>query len=152
MEQMIRKHKMGNLIGFAAILALGVLLTVFSGPIYDALSGVTFLSVPEEAAPEETGSGPNITYGNYVPGTYEATVYGFESDIVATVEVSDTQILSLKINAAGESKVGIDAVKSVKEAILSGQTAEVDAVTGATYSTQAAIDAVKTALEQASAG
>ncbi|MPM74402.1 hypothetical protein SDC9_121390 [bioreactor metagenome] len=127
-----------------------------SGGIYAALSGVTFLSAPAPvettAPPEETGSGSAITYGNYTPGIYEATVYGFESDIVAVVEVSATEIVSLKINATGESKIGIDAVKVVKDVILQEQTAEVDAVSGATWSSQAAIDAVKEALGQASAG
>lgn len=153
MKELKKKHFIANIIGLIAVIALGVCITVFSGQIYDSLSKITFLSQEEEEEqePVEEGKKWNISYGNYVPGTYTATVYGFESDITATVEVSETEILSITMNASGESNIGRDAVKAIKEAILESQSAEdVDAVSGATYSSNAALEAVKDALQQAS--
>ena len=149
MRELKKKHFTANIIGLIAIIALGVCITVFSQQIYDSLSKVTFLSQKEDVPVEEEEKW-NISYGDYVPGTYTATVYGFESDVTATVEVSEKEILSIGINATGESNIGRDAAKVVKETILGSQTAEVDAVSGATYTAQAAIDAVKDALKQAS--
>ncbi len=149
MRELKKKHFTANIIGLIAIIALGVCITVFSQQIYDSLSKVTFLSQKEDVPVEEEEKW-NISYGDYVPGTYTATVYGFESDVTATVEVSEKEILSIGINATGESNIGRNAAKVVKETILGSQTAEVDAVSGATYTAQAAIDAVKDALKQAS--
>jgi len=151
MRELKRKHFIANIIGLIAVIALGVCITVFSKPIYDSLSKVTFLSQKQEETVVEEGKKWNISYGNYVPGTYTATVYGFESDVTATVEVSETEILSITINATGESNIGRDAAKAIKEEILGSQSAEeVDAVSGATYTSNAAIEAVKDALQQAS--
>lgn len=152
MREFKRKHFIANIIGLIAVIALGVCITVFSKPIYDSLSKVTFLSQKQEEEPDaEEGKKWNISYGSYVPGTYTATVYGFESDVTATVEVSETEILSITINATGESNIGRDAAKAIKEEILESQSAEeVDAVSGATYTSDAAIEAVKDALQQAS--
>lgn len=148
MKELRKKHFIANIIGLVGMIALGVCITAFSQPIYDSLSKVTFLSQKEDAPAEEAKV--EISYGSYTPGTYTATAYGFESDVTATVEVSEKEILSISINATGESNIGRDGVKKVKEAVLENQSAEVDTVAGATYSSQAAIDAVKGALQQAS--
>lgn len=152
MKNMNRKHLIVNIAALVCAVAAGVLLAVFSDEIYSSLSKVQFLK-PQESAPSEDIKGePDISYGAYKAGTYTATVYGFESDIKVTVEVSDTEIVSIKADATGESNVGRDAIKLVKESILNGQSAQVDAVSGATYSTEAFIEAVKSALSEASVG
>lgn len=156
-----KKRKTSQLIGFAAVVLAAVLLIVFSDGIYAKLSEISFLKPTEQTEPSDPANPENpggtkpedsfaITYGSYAPGTYTAKMDGFESYVSVTVEVSETEILSVSIDASGESSIGIDAAKSISQAMLSGQTAEVDAVSGATWTSDAAIKAVKTALEEAS--
>jgi len=147
-----KKTKKNGVIGLVAVLICCVILIAASNPIYEALSAITFLTFDnaDQGGGKPDGDVTNITYGSYTPGTYEATVYGFESDVAVVVEVSATEIVSLKVNATGESPVGINAAAAIKAAVLEGQTAEVDAVSGATYTCDAVLEAIKTALVQAS--
>lgn len=147
-----KRNKTAGLVGLIAVIILAAALIAFSDPIYSALSKVTFLvpaAVPEVPVEPQKPT-YEITYGNYTPGVYTATIFGFESDITATVEVSQTEILSVKIDANGESTVGINAARDIKEAIISAQKADVDVVSGATYTSDAVIEAVMSALSQAS--
>lgn len=147
-----KKNKTKGIIGLVVVLICAAVLIAASNPIYEALSEVVFLS-PEttENGETPTETATVINYGNYTPGTYEATAFGFESDVAVTVEVSETEIVSLKVNASGESSIGIKAAAQIKEAVLEAQNAEVDAVSGATYTCDAVIEAIKTALIEASA-
>lgn len=84
-------------------------------------------------------------------GTYEAVQQGFGGEVKVSVTVNDQgKIADLAITGAAETEeVGGAAIPKLKEAIVSGQTAKVDAVTGATVTSTAVLAAVTQALTAA---
>ena len=80
-------------------------------------------------------------------GTYYGTGTGFAGKIKVAVTVKDKQITAIEIV---ENEADDDAffrrAKGVIDKIISGQTLEVDVVSGATYSSNGIISAVKNAL------
>lgn len=80
-------------------------------------------------------------------GTYYGTGTGFAGKIKVAVTVKDKQITAIEIveNEADDDAFFSHA-KGVIDKIISGQTLEVDAVSGATYSSNGIISAVKNAL------
>lgn len=95
----------------------------------------------------ESGAGSTIGYAD---GTYEGTGVGFGGDITVSVTVADGQITDIQvISADGEDPAYYNQALSVLDEILKAQSAEVDTVSGATYSSTGLIDAAAAALEQA---
>ena len=80
-------------------------------------------------------------------GTYYGTGTGFAGKIKVAVTVKDKQITAIEIV---ENEADVDTffsrAKGVIDKIISGQTLEVDVVSGATYSSNGIISAVKNAL------
>ena len=89
----------------------------------------------------------------YKDGTYTATAYGYDGDITVNVTIAGDTITAITAQSAEEDPWYFEqAEKPVIEAILAGQTTEVDAVSGATYSSKGIMQAVENALEQAKNG
>ena len=87
----------------------------------------------------------------YTPGTYSATAKGIASDVKVTMEFSESEILSVKIDAAGETpELGGKAAPVLEQAILDAQGVDVDAVSGATVTSDAVKKAVADCISQAS--
>ena len=85
----------------------------------------------------------------YTPGTYSATVRGM-GDVTVTMTFDETSITDVVIDAAGETQgLGDVAAEKLREAIISGQSAEVDAVTGATVTSTAVKEAAGKCIAQA---
>lgn len=141
-------HSFLDIAGLAAMLAIGVLLAVFSGEIYQLLGHISFLRVEGS----NVHDAPQASYESYTPGEYTASAFGYESDVTVVVEVSRTELLSIQVNASGESAIGVSAARSVRDAILAAQSVDVDVVSGATYSSRAVMEAVALALAQAGEG
>lgn len=80
-------------------------------------------------------------------GTYYGTGTGFAGKIKVAVTVKDKQITAIEIveNEADDNAF-FSRAKGVIDKIISGQTLEVDVVSGATYSSNGIISAVKNAL------
>lgn len=80
-------------------------------------------------------------------GTYYGTGTGFAGKIKVAVTVKDKQITVIEIveNEADDDAF-FSRAKGVIDKIISGQTLEVDVVSGATYSSNGIISAVKNAL------
>lgn len=87
---------------------------------------------------------------SYVPGSYTASVKGFGGDVSITVTVDDSAITSVTATGDNETPgVGSKAVEQLPAKILEAQSAEVDAVSGCTVSSEALIAAAKLALSEA---
>ena len=87
----------------------------------------------------------------YTPGTYTASAKGIASDVKVTMEFSESEILSVKIDASGETpELGGKAAPVLEQAILDAQGVDVDAVSGATVTTDAVKKAVANCISQAS--
>ncbi|KPU45554.1 urocanate reductase precursor [Oxobacter pfennigii] len=83
-------------------------------------------------------------------GTYTTSAKGREGDVKVEVTFSETKITDIKIISQSETKgLGDAALESVKKQILDGQTLAVEAVAGATLSSQAILAAVEDCVKQA---
>lgn len=108
----------------------------------------------ENVEVEETDSKEAVNTGDKDPetaGTYEATAPGYGGDIKVSVDMSDDgRINDIKILEDNETiGVGKVALDKVKGRIVSGQSTNVDAVTGATASSKGLMLATSKALEEA---
>lgn len=90
--------------------------------------------------------------GTFTAGTYTAEEKGHNGPIAVTVTVSTEKIEKIEVDAKDETPaIAEKAIESVVEKILSSQGLGVDAVSGATVSTEALLRAVTAALEKAGA-
>lgn len=85
--------------------------------------------------------------GELTDGVYNATVWGFENDVTATVTVAGGAVTQIDIDH--QESIPQDAAVVIPEQIIAKQSLEVDAVTGATYTSHAVINAIFRALRQA---
>lgn len=84
-------------------------------------------------------------------GTYTNTVKGMFDGLVVEVTVSADKIENVKIVSHNETAPGWPALEKMPAAIVEAQSIAVDAVAGATRSSEGVIAGVKAALEQAGA-
>ncbi len=82
-------------------------------------------------------------------GTYTGTAEGFVDDIVVEVVVEGGRITSIKVTSQDETPEFYEKAVTLIDQMLSGQTTNVDAVSGATYSSEGIIGAVRAALKDA---
>ena len=95
------------------------------------------------AAPQEASS--------MTPGTYTATAAGFHGPVTVNVEVSEDRINAVTVTEENETPmVGKTALSILSESIVAHQTTA-DAVSGATFTSNAVNAAVEDALAQAGA-
>ena len=88
--------------------------------------------------------------GTYKDGTYTGSAQGFGGDIKVKVTVSRQKISVIDITeASGEDEAYLSMAKDIINTILDKQTADVDTVSGATYSSTGIKNAVTQALEGA---
>jgi urocanate reductase len=88
--------------------------------------------------------------GMFQPGTYSATVAGHNGDLTVEVTVDENSILSIEVPEHNESAGITDlAFERIPAAVLSQQNLAVDAVSGATVTSDALIAAITQALEAA---
>ena len=79
------------------------------------------------------------------PGTYSAEAKGFASDVKVSVTLTEAGIADVTLDVSGETPaIGGAAADALKAAILEKQSAEFDAVAGATVTS----NAVKAALQK----
>ena len=85
----------------------------------------------------------------YLDGIYTAEAIGFEGRITVQVTVAEDQITDITILSAEDEEEYLSRAKQVIPTILEGQNPNVDAVSGATYSSTGILNAVKLALAKA---
>lgn len=119
-------------------------------------SGKTRALPEKSAAASGQGQGTTTTpttavpEGGYKDGTYQGSGTGFGGTITVQVTVSGGKIASIDIlSASGETGSYFASAKGVISRMISGQTPNVDAVSGATYSSNGIIQAVQNALAKA---
>ena len=108
-----------------------------------ALAMLCGVSAFGEALPAET---------LFTPGTYEAQAQGLFVPVKVQITVSEDEITNILIDTTGETpELGGTAGTMLAKAILEAQTPNVDAVSGATITSNAIIKAATEALEAAGA-
>ncbi|MCD8019691.1 MAG: FMN-binding protein [Clostridiales bacterium] len=92
----------------------------------------------------------DTTIVSYADGTYSGSAEGFGGTIEVSVEISDGVITSVEIiSAAGEDEAYLSLAEGLIDDIIEQQTADVDSVSGATYSSGGIKGAVEAALSEA---
>jgi uncharacterized protein with FMN-binding domain len=86
----------------------------------------------------------------YIPGSYPGRGRGRQGDIVVLVLVDERRILEIEVLDHDEDPfTGAPALESLAEAVLEENSADLDAVSGATLSSRGFLEAVENALDQA---
>ncbi|MBP3655403.1 MAG: FAD-dependent oxidoreductase [Clostridia bacterium] len=107
-----------------------------------ALAAAAMTSVPAMSMAENTAI--------YTPGTYTASAPGFGGEVVVTITVDETAILSATVDAAGETaSIGGVAAEKLAEEIIARQSHQIDAVSGATRTSEAIRKACESCIAQA---
>jgi len=101
-----------------------------------------------ETTPEPTPR-PEKT-GLYYPGEYTAKAKGYGGYVVVTITVDDNDITDVKITGDQEtSYIGGIAISEMPALILEAQSSEVDVTSGATFTSDAVIEAFDLAFAEA---
>ena len=123
-----------------------VAVTAVAGLYY---AGV-LTSVPDTAAVSELpfqNTSEDVTNTIYADGTYKGSGEGFRGDIDVTVTVENGVITDITVDSYKDDKEFFQKAKSsVIFGIIKSQSTDVDAVSGATFSSNGIIEAVKNAL------
>lgn len=87
----------------------------------------------------------------YKDGSYDGVGKGFKNDIKVSVEVKDGKIEDIKVVDQKETEgLGDNAIEEIIKTVKEKQsTDKVEAVSGATASSNGVIEAINSALEQA---
>lgn len=86
---------------------------------------------------------------SYVDGTYVGKAESHGGELTVTVTVRGRKIQSVDVKATDTAGIADAAIAGVSEAIIQNQSTDVDAVTGATVTSDAIIAAAKSALAEA---
>ncbi len=108
-------------------------------------------AAPEEPTTAAESTAPAAAEGGaYTAGTYSASEQGFGGPVTVTITTSDSEITDVAIEGADETPgVGGAAFEPLQQAILDAQSAEIDAVSGATITSDAVKKAAANAIAQA---
>lgn len=97
------------------------------------------------------GCSNETTSGKYSEGTIDVTTSGFGGEMVVSVEFSKDAIKNITVGENGETaEIGGKAIEELTQKMVEAQSADVDAVSGATITSNAVISAVEKAIAQAS--
>ena len=79
-------------------------------------------------------------------GVYKGTGTGYAGEITVAVQIQDKEIVSIDILSSSDDAAFFNRAKAVIDRIIEKQSLDVDVVSGATYSSNGIISAVKNAL------
>lgn len=130
----------------APTVAAAVSVTAISGLVYagNVVSAKTLETESSIKSSTETAIGK----GNYTDGTYTGTGSGFRGDTKVSVTVENGNITDITVISFQDDQEYFNrASSSIISDILEAQSTDVDTVSGATFSSNGIIEAVKNALE-----
>ena len=122
---------------------LTAIFIVLLTPMLSACGGGT------EETPEKTYAISEA--GSWTDGTYTASAHGCLSDVAVTVTITGGKVTDVDIDASGETpELGGNAAAALAEQLTeAGTTTGVDAVAGATMTSDAVFTAMDDCLSQA---
>ena len=131
---------------------IGVSLKGYTAPVYT-------VEIPETVEKkdaketdkelEETEAQESTQEGSFdlADGVYEGTGMGYAGTITVSVEIKDKKIVAIDVlSVEADDEAFFNRAKAVIDRIIDAQSLDVDVVSGATYSSNGIIDAVKNAL------
>ena len=117
-----------------------------------AMGGVTAgaLSACESASSTAASASSAAAQNGYTAGTYTATAAGINGDVSVTMTFDAEKITEVVIDASGETEsIGGVAAEELANTILEAQTSEVDAISGATITSNAIKEAAAKCIAEA---
>ncbi len=120
---------------------------IFNAPDNSSSSASSTSSPASEASSKMASS----TSGKYKDGTYQGSGTGFRgATTTVSVTVSGGKIAAIHVDSYGDDRPFFEqAYSGVSQEIISSQSVNVDAVSGATYSSNGIMQAVENALSKA---
>ena len=139
---------LNNLTSFAPLLAAatlavctGVSLSGYEESVFEPVKALVEEIVKDEEEKEVQGN------FDLEDGVYQGTGTGFAGKITVAVEIKNKTIVAIEIIDSGADDAAfVNRAKGVIEKIIAAQSFDVDVVSGATYSSNGIIAAVKNAL------
>lgn len=133
----------------AILLSATLLLSACSGNGETATTAAPETTAAETTAAETTAKAAEKD-GAYTPGTYTASAQGNNGPVELSVTFSEEAITEITIGEHAETTGISDAAfDKIPEAIVKNQSLGVDAVSGATYTSNAILEAVADCVTQA---
>ena len=118
-----------------------------------ALCLVASMTACSTGKPAETTATATEAAKQYVAGTYSASEEGFAGKVTVTITTSESEITDVKVEGPNETPdKGGAAMEKLQGELLKAQSAEVDAVSGSTVTSDAVKKAMAAAIEKAKSG
>lgn len=153
-KEVLEKIKVYAPLGVSLVVAACVVIslsgyqTKASEPPKDKKQQVSESVADSEAETKKTADDTQTATGSFdlADGVYKGSATGFSGPVTVAVTIMDKKITSIDILSSTDDEAFFNRAKSVIDRIISSQSLDVDAVSGATYSSNGIIGAVKNAL------
>ncbi len=130
----------------ALALLLALSLTACSNPTPAPTASPTPAPTPSQAA----SPSPSAPAGAYTPGTYTGDAQGYGGMVTVEITVDESSITDVKVTGDKETPtVGGAHLEELAEQVKTAQSAEIDGVTGATFTSNAVKEAAQAAIDAA---
>ena len=122
-----------------------------SGNSSSASSGESGTSDSSSSSSSSSSSGSAVSFSGATlkDGTYQGSADGYSGTTTVSVTVSGGKVTKISVDSENDSEQFFSRAESVLDTIVEEQSLEVDAVSGATFSSAGLINAVSNALQKA---
>ena len=141
-KEVLEKIKVYAPLGVSLVIAACVVIslsgyqTKASEPSKDKKQQVSESVADSEAETKKTAEDTQTATGSFdlADGVYKGYATGFSGPVTVAVTIMDKKITSIDILSSTDDEAFFNRAKSVIDRIISSQSLDVDAVSGATYS------------------
>ncbi len=114
-------------------------------------AGSSASSGETSSPPSDASSGSAVTFSGATlkDGTYQGSADGYNGTIAVSVTVSGGKVTKINVDSENDTDRFFGSAESVLDTIVKQQSLNVDAVSGATFSSAGLINAVSDALQSA---
>ena len=153
-KEVLEKIKVYAPLGVSLVIAACVVIslsgyqTKASEPSKDKKQQVSERVTDTETETENAAENTQTATGSFdlADGVYKGSATGFSGPVTVAVTIMDKKITSIDILSSTDDEAYFNRAKGVIDRIISSQSFDVDVVSGATYSSNGIIGAVKNAL------
>lgn len=153
-KEILEKIKVYAPLGVSLVVAACVVISLStyqakaSEPSKDKKQQVSESMADTETETENTTEDTQTATGSFdlADGVYKGSATGYRGSVTVAVTILDKKIVSIDILSASDDEAFFNRAKGVIGRIISSQSLDVDVVSGATYSSNGIIGAVKNAL------
>ena len=117
-----------------------------STPAQTSVQTAAKTAAPAASSAPAQAAAPTTVYKD---GTYSGSAQGYKSTISVSVTIANDKITSVSITGSGDDEPFFSNAKGVVNSIVSSGSPSVNVVSGATYSSNGIINAVKNAMAKA---